>query len=1245
MKRSRKIKPRHNRSVAARLFGTAVVLVAAGLVGSTGCASAGKSPRASTAESRGQVVGKTSRERIAASAAREQTGRSPGNPLNVPVPLGVDPLILEPRDPSDPVSRMDLDAALVDVAKRVGEIEAPATRPVDAESSAQALKFYTRGREAAMDNRHLVAVTEFQKALELDPDSPQITRELARSFLKVGNSARAVELFERLSQLDPQDSEALFTVGLALANRREFARSAAVLGKLRAGGQASEHDPVADVLANFTLALALRELGYDQASIDAGLASLDLPDNMTASTDHALRLGSVYRQRGETWRAIGDAYCRLGEYEKALDAYARATSMPSADPAALHSRVIYANLRLGRVFSAQHEVLRALEESAPNISDRDIRLCGYLAEYAPPVDELSRAAVEMYRAQPDDAGLARAAASLLPSEESLALLREFVQRRPRDMEAVRQLLAWLAQRDMVSAVALTVALTKDHPDLGEDYARALAIAVPRVSEAVAACEQLPPSAALARVEARVLAASTAMGQAWTVCEEARKIWPDDPGLRVMQIRLAAALEEPGLLRPLAAHRDELEVAGLIALSQSQRGLGQHHEAVETAEIAVDRHPDGFDALVELARAHAARATALAAGTSDKSPARADSDSAEQFANRAVALDPTSDEPYEVLAAVSGPGGPLADSAKFRQAVQALYAANPNSPLYARLVAQEAIGQRRYDQAIERLANLCENDPSDIQCLRLAVLAWERWNRLEVAEDWLERRLQARPGDASLMEQWVYVMLKQDKSAQALAKLESEHQSHPDDYAVSRLLEQVYRATGHSTEALALGEARLNSRPEGMRREVELTELYLGAKRWDKAAERLEWVRDHAEDGTVEQLSAAASMAARLEDDDERRDTLTLEIVQRGVDVHPVAPLELYGNGLRALARLHRMGEEYDELADRAAANARMATAATSEQIVPWIELAQALVQDEQPEAAARALRARLWSSANPLPDDIAAAIATVAFAADAASPNMVDQSVELARDLDRRGVLKMLSSLDQPTTFSQTLFEVSSMYTLVGNRDGAAQLLTQVIAIQPDHAMAMNNLGYARVVAGHQDGETVQLIERAWEIMPADPNILDTAGWLRYRQGRFTDSAELPPGDRGAQGALGLLQASLDANKANAGAPASSPSPEVLDHLGDTRWRLGDREGAVEAWKRSVAVLEDRVFEERILQGYLLVQTRVWRLLVADPREMYDREFGQVLRRVQAKLQAVEQNREPSVAPTFAEEQAGDANP
>ena len=61
--------------------------------------------------------------------------------------------------------------------------------------------------------------------------------------------------------------------------------------------------------------------------------------------------------------------------------------------------------------------------------------------------------------------------------------------------------------------------------------------------------------------------------------------------------------------------------------------------------------------------------------------------------------------------------------------------------------------------------------------------------------------------------------------------------------------------------------------------------------------------------------------------------------------------------------------------------------------------------------------------------------------------------------------------------------------------------------------------------------------------------------------------------------------------------------------------------------------MEDPVYEEE----HLLDQRRTWGLLVADPRQMYDRQYGFVLEHGRRNLRQVEAGDEPAVAPTFAE--------
>ena len=58
----------------------------------------------------------------------------------------------------------------------------------------------------------------------------------------------------------------------------------------------------------------------------------------------------------------------------------------------------------------------------------------------------------------------------------------------------------------------------------------------------------------------------------------------------------------------------------------------------------------------------------------------------------------------------------------------------------------------------------------------------------------------------------------------------------------------------------------------------------------------------------------------------------------------------------------------------------------------------------------------------------------------------------------------------------------------------------------------------------------------------------------------------------------------------------------------------------MEAWTRAVATVEDASRQERIMQNLFLIQTRLWGLLVADPKALYDRDYLSLRDRVRAKI-------------------------
>ncbi|MDT8896115.1 tetratricopeptide repeat protein [Halomonas sp. I1] len=110
-----------------------------------------------------------------------------------------------------------------------------------------------------------------------------------------------------------------------------------------------------------------------------------------------------------------------------------------------------------------------------------------------------------------------------------------------------------------------------------------------------------------------------------------------------------------------------------------------------------------------------------------------------------------------------------------------------------------------------------------------------------------------------------------------------------------------------------------------------------------------------------------------------------------------------------------------------------------------------------------------------------------------------------------------------------------------GDLDAMERDLRTLIDQDPENANALNALGYTLAdhnIEGRLD-EARDLVERAHALAPDNPAILDSMGWVRYRQG--DPEAALPWLER---------------------AWAGMPDQEVAAHLIEVLWRLDQRERA-----------------------------------------------------------------------------------
>ena len=116
-----------------------------------------------------------------------------------------------------------------------------------------------------------------------------------------------------------------------------------------------------------------------------------------------------------------------------------------------------------------------------------------------------------------------------------------------------------------------------------------------------------------------------------------------------------------------------------------------------------------------------------------------------------------------------------------------------------------------------------------------------------------------------------------------------------------------------------------------------------------------------------------------------------------------------------------------------------------------------------------------------------------------------------------------------------------------GRLDLLEQDLRSILEREPDHAQALNALGYTLADATDRHAEAYELIKKALELRPNDFYILDSMGWVLYRLGRLDEAIEY------LRKALNIRQ-----------------DPEIAAHLGEVLWVRGEREQAKEVWETAL---------------------------------------------------------------------------
>ena len=112
--------------------------------------------------------------------------------------------------------------------------------------------------------------------------------------------------------------------------------------------------------------------------------------------------------------------------------------------------------------------------------------------------------------------------------------------------------------------------------------------------------------------------------------------------------------------------------------------------------------------------------------------------------------------------------------------------------------------------------------------------------------------------------------------------------------------------------------------------------------------------------------------------------------------------------------------------------------------------------------------------------------------------------------------------------------------------------LRAILGTEPDHAEALNALGFTLADRTDRYDEALVLLERAIELKPDDYYVIDSMGWVLYRVGRLEE-------------AIQYLRRAF----------ALSEDPEVAAHLGEVLWVMGRKAAAREIWDTALQTTPD----------------------------------------------------------------------
>lgn len=1088
----------------------------------------------------------------------------------------------------------------------------------DATGKRHALKLYTRARVLHQQGQNEQAAEVLTQASQLDPASPTIMRALGDVLGAEDDAVGAANAYERAVELGDRTATPLIALASRAYALNDDQRVIALCTLALKSDEIAPDSPPA-ALAGIMLGNALIRQGYLRAGAESLQNALTAFEPSTEIDNRWRReIVQIMGRRAALWVVVGDAWSKVGAHPRAAEAYTQAAQLSEGVSADLATRRIVALLREGRPAGAGLMLIEHLRRYAHDLTPMEAQWMRTLAEL-PSLSPILHDAVGSLRRQ----------GNTTPTERR-ALMRVEISGLDPD-RALDRLAA--GGPDANSTEALVDALKQTQgPQAQHVWATALLARNPHTAEAIAQAWSSLPTPLTERLGmfdtatpgGQLLAASLAM--------------------RMNRADLLPHLDALPQSSPDDAANTWIEVHAQAAATTGRWGLADsYHRALARRAEQGDRDAARRAAAVEIILqrpADALRRARELAGRDARSIndllllARVaitleEHETAEDALVEAWELDPNDTRIADQLLRLRGSGAPLEDQQGTQDIIRTLGQNRPRSALFSLLRATDLARNGLMREAERAVHAINARTTGGMIGSDLVLSIWKtqqtqgQSDALQRGADWLRERLAQNPNDTGAAMALAQILYEQEEHELAERTLGTAW-DHTGDFEIARVREQLLR-----NDLAEPGRADERAR-------ARLAD-YRGVN------PTLEYARTLARTGDAADAEAAlAALRERIPADAVLLPTQTRQLSQivfalsehaetPGIDpvmLELIALIEQRSGPLdfvmarTELLLLARAAEvDIDALLARAEAHARRMQDPEQAQTLRTLPVQVLLGEDRTHLAIAYTTRLALGD--DTLDDDMLIEAFRLLGAAGVNSDLLgvldalseaghLQAAIELTTE--RIGTPERdTDGLTEPQQRADLAYTAGALAAAFQRQDQSDAFMMLALSFDPEHAWSNNDLGYTLIERGERIEEAEKMLETAARVMPEQASIIDSLGWLRYKQGIYEDRIDEMTNTVIKRGAISLLSRANQLDRARTNAT-------ILLHLGDALWRADRREQALEAWLNAESMLRSRV-----------------RTLSAQPERNQGaiQAASEELRTLRYRIQDAEAGATPDIAPTF----------